>query len=154
MKKRLTLVFLVKDRKVLLAMKKRGFGAGRWNGLGGKLDPSETVETAMKREAQEEAGVMPTQYLKMAEIIFTEFDAGNKVQHLVDVYICGEWDGEPRESEEMAPKWFDIDNLPLDDMWDDDKYWLGRILAGEKLKCEFELNDNDKVIRQKIVSLR
>ena len=153
MKKRLTLVFLVKDKQVMLAMKKRGFGAGRWNGLGGKVGPEESVEDAMKREANEEAGVLPTEYEKSAEILFDEFDGDDKVQHHVDVYLCSSWGGVPRETEEMAPKWFDMNALPFGDMWDDDRYWLSRVLAGEKLKCEFELNDQDKVTSQKIENL-
>lgn len=33
--KKVTIVFLVRDDKILLAMKKRGFGEGKWNGVGG-----------------------------------------------------------------------------------------------------------------------
>ena len=150
MKKQLTLVFLIKDNRVLLAMKKRGFGAGRWNGLGGKVGADESVEDAMKREASEEAGVTPIDYKKSARILFNEFDNGEKVQHHVDVYLCSKWLSEPHETEEMAPKWFGLDDLPLEDMWDDDKYWLKRVLAGEKLSCEFELDSDDRVVSQKI----
>ena len=35
--KLLTLVFLRNGSKVLLGMKKRGFGVGKWNGFGGKV---------------------------------------------------------------------------------------------------------------------
>ena len=55
--KEMTLGFLVKDNKVLLAMKKRGFGVGRWNGIGGKLEVNESPESAMKREANEEINI-------------------------------------------------------------------------------------------------
>ena len=51
---RRTVVFLIRENQVLLAMKKRGFGEGKWNGVGGKLDPGETVEQALVRECQEE----------------------------------------------------------------------------------------------------
>ena len=36
-RKLLTLVFLREGRRVLLGMKKRGFGVGKWNGFGGKV---------------------------------------------------------------------------------------------------------------------
>lgn len=150
MTKRLTLVFLIKEGKVLLAMKKRGFGAGRWNGLGGKVDTGESYEQAMKREAREEAGVTPVEYGKSAEILFDEYDGEDKVRHHVEVFLCDAWDGEPIETEEMAPKWFDKDDLPLNDMWDDDRYWLPRVMAGEKLKCQFKLDGGDKVVSQRI----
>lgn len=34
---------------VLLGMKKRGFGAGKWNGFGGKVQPGETIEEAARQ---------------------------------------------------------------------------------------------------------
>ncbi len=49
---RRTLLFLRKNNHILLAMKKRGFGADRWNGVGGKLEPGETIEQALVRECQ------------------------------------------------------------------------------------------------------
>lgn len=151
--KRLTLVFLVKDGQVLLAMKKRGFGAGRWNGLGGKVTDDESVKEAMVREAREEAMVIPTQYERVADIVFDEMGSQDRELHKVDVFVCRAWEGEPVETEEMAPKWFRAHELPLDKMWDDDRYWLPRILDGEKLKCRFVLNDRDKVIEKKLTTL-
>ena len=40
--KLLTLVFLREGSKVLLGMKKRGFGVGKWNGFGGKVSAHRT----------------------------------------------------------------------------------------------------------------
>lgn len=59
--KRLTLVLLratidAKDQ-ILLGMKKRGFGMGKWNGFGGKVEPGETIEEGALREMAEESGV-------------------------------------------------------------------------------------------------
>ena len=47
--KLLTLVFLLKSPQVLLGYKKRGFAQGRWNGFGGKVEPSESIEQAAVR---------------------------------------------------------------------------------------------------------
>ena len=65
-----TLCFLTKDKKVLLAMKKRGFGNGRWNGVGGKLNAGETIRQAAIREAKEEIGVTVWQMEKVAVLDF------------------------------------------------------------------------------------
>lgn len=48
-----TLVFVrdPKNRKVLLGYKKRGFGMHKWNGLGGKVEPAETIEQGAIRFA-------------------------------------------------------------------------------------------------------
>ena len=41
----LTLLFVQERGKLLLGMKKRGFGKGRWNGFGGKVQVGEeTIE--------------------------------------------------------------------------------------------------------------
>ena len=53
-----TLCFLLRDGQILLAMKKRGFGEGKWNGAGGKVNAGETVEHAAVRELREEVGVL------------------------------------------------------------------------------------------------
>ena len=56
-RKVLTLVLLREESRVLLGLKKRGFGAGKWNGFGGKLEPGETVVEAAAREVKEECGL-------------------------------------------------------------------------------------------------
>ena len=48
-KKILTLVFVKEPGKILLGMKKRGFGQGRWNGFGGKVEKGETILEGAKR---------------------------------------------------------------------------------------------------------
>jgi len=39
--------------RILLGMKKRGLGIGKWNGFGGKLEPGESIEAAAARELHE-----------------------------------------------------------------------------------------------------
>ncbi len=47
------LVFILRGDEVLLAMKKRGLGTGKWNGPGGKVKGKETPEEAAIRETEE-----------------------------------------------------------------------------------------------------
>ena len=151
--KELTLLFLIKDDQLLLAMKKRGFGVGRWNGVGGKIEPGETVEQALVREAHEEIAVTPVVYEKVAEITFHENDGQTVSDMLVHVYTCGEWQGVPMESEEMAPQWFLQTELPFHTMWPDDPFWLPQILAGEHLKANFSLDSDDHIINKEVIVL-
>lgn len=148
--KQLTILFLLKDDQILLAMKKRGFGEGRYNGVGGKVEAGETLEQAVVRECQEEIGVTPIDFSKVAEIIFDEQHKGVKERLQVHVYTSKSWDGEPIETEEMAPKWFKTSKIPYDQMWADDPYWLPQVLDGKLLKCEFHLDENDKVFQQSV----
>ncbi len=148
--KQLTILFLVKPKYVLLAMKKRGFGQGRYNGVGGKVEPGETVEQAMIRECQEEICVTPIIFHKAAEITFDELLNGWRKTLDVHAFICTQWQGEPAETEEMAPQWFKTKEIPYSQMWPDDPHWLPQILDGKHLKCHFTLDDNDKVIKKSI----
>lgn len=148
-----TLCLLMKDNKILLAKKKKGFGAGRYNGAGGKLEGNETPEEAMIRETQEEIYVTPTKYEKVGLISFDEFFKGEKTRLFLHLYIVYEWEGDPTESDEMKPEWFDIKDIPYDNMFPDDKYWLPLILKGRKIKAYFEFDEEWNVLSKEIEDL-
>lgn len=151
--KELTLLFLKRNDEILLAMKKRGFGEGRWNGVGGKLEPGESVEAALLREAQEEIGVTPTSYTQVADISFDQYFKGEHALMHVNVFIATEWNGEPTESEEMKPQWYPIDALPFEAMWQDDPYWLPLVLEGKKIAATFVMDENDVITEHMITEV-
>jgi 8-oxo-dGTP pyrophosphatase MutT (NUDIX family) len=142
-----TIIFLMRDDEVLLAMKKRGFGKGRWNGVGGKQLPGEEIEQTAIREAAEEIEVIPTNLKLMAVIDFYFPLAPNDkdMNQQVWVYTTTEWKGEPRETEEMAPKWFKISEIPYKDMWSDDEIWLPQVMAGDRIRAKISFKENDAV---------
>jgi 8-oxo-dGTP pyrophosphatase MutT (NUDIX family) len=142
-----TLVLLLRGPAVLLALKKRGMGEGLWNGCGGKVNPFESAEAAAVREAFEEigVGVSPQALELMAEMSF-EYRGCEIPSWQMCVYVVREWDGEPAETEEMAPAWFQADALPLDDMWPDDRYWLPRVLRGERLRGHFVFDGQERIV--------
>jgi 8-oxo-dGTP diphosphatase len=127
------LCFLVHDGQVLLGRKKRGFGAGRIVGPGGKVEPGERPVEAAAREVAEETGLRAT-HLSEAAWITYRFPARPAWDQDARVFTTKRWTGEPAESDEMNPRWWKTDDLPLDEMWDDARYWLPRILAGERVR--------------------
>jgi len=149
-----TLLFLIKKEdgkgaQICLAMKKRGFGMGRWNGVGGKQNEGESIEDAVKREANEEIGITTSTMGKVAELAFT-FPAKPDWNQLVHVYTSSEWENEPVESEEMKPEWFGYADIPFKDMWPDDIFWLPKVLDGNLVKASFSFGEGDAILDQKV----
>lgn len=154
-----TLCFLIKKKddtisKICLAMKKRGFGEGRWNGVGGKCEKGETIIKALHREAKEEIDVDLISTQKIAELSF-HFPHKPEWTQLVHVYFADKWAGKPTESEEMKPKWFSHDILPFDDMWPDDQFWLPQVLDGKLIKGKIVFGEGNKILKKnfKIVKI-
>ncbi len=157
--RQVSLCFLIKrDRlkqKVLLAMKKRGFGQGKWNGVGGKIDREKGDKNVLDsaiRETEEEIKVKAQNFKKVAiiDFYFPEIPQEKGYDQQVHVFLVEDWDGEPAETEEMSPKWFNSKELPFDETWDDDKYWLPSVLNGKKLRAKFSFNKENKVVKKNI----
>lgn len=143
--KDVTLLFLRRDGHILLAMKKRGFGAGKWNGAGGKVEPGETVETATIRECQEEIGVTPRNLQSAGELQFY-MSHDPAFGHHAHIFTATEWAGELHETEEMRPQWFAEADIPYDQMWPDDKLWLPLLLADKSFRGVFTIGPGDEII--------
>lgn len=150
--KQATLCLLMKEGEILLAMKKRGFGVGKWNGAGGKFDPEKgdkSILDAVVREVREEIGVEVKNPEKFGLFHF-KFPHKPEWNQDVHLFLVKEWQGNPEESEEMMPKWFSLNEIPYDKMWDDDKLWLPHILKGERLKADFIFEQGDKIVKHNI----
>jgi 8-oxo-dGTP pyrophosphatase MutT (NUDIX family) len=149
--KLVTILFLRREGQLLLAMKKRGFGAGNWNGVGGKVEPGETITEGAIRECREEIGVTPLDPKLVGTIQF--FDPNDMAfYHNCHIYVADSWEGEPVESEEMRPQWYDTDAIPYDDMWPDDPLWLPLLIAGKHFEATIWVDEN-RVTKHDIVEV-
>jgi 8-oxo-dGTP diphosphatase/2-hydroxy-dATP diphosphatase len=139
MNKITTLVFVRRGDEILLGMKKRGFGEGRWDGFGGKVEPGETLLEAAKRELLEESGLVASKLHEVAQTYFDYETIPDKIHNTV--YLCDDFSGEPIETDEMRPRWFNINELPYDQMWTDEKFWVPSLFVGKQLEVTFHYKD-------------
>ena len=118
--------------EVLLGLKKTGFGAGKWVGLGGHIEPGEKPTAAAVREVEEESGLLvPADSLQHMASIEFRFPYRPSWDQDTEVFVTSVYQGDPEESDEVAPRWFAESALPLGLMWHDAQYWLPLVLAGE-----------------------
>lgn len=152
-RKVLTLCVIHEHPRVLLGLKKRGFGEGRWNGFGGKVQEGETVEEAGRRELMEEAGIALGSIERVGRLDF-EFTA--TPDEILEVHIFRGTDvqGEPTESDEMKPQWFHVDEIPFAGMWPDDKHWLPMLLEGKKFCGRFLFGEGDAILEMDLSEMK
>ncbi|KAI4457136.1 78-dihydro-8-oxoguanine triphosphatase [Holotrichia oblita] len=145
-----TLIFIKNSEKILLGLKKRGFGAGKWNGFGGKVEKNESILDGAIRELKEESNLTVTRS-DMKYLGYVRYDLTESLQtDIVYVFIATKFSGNLAETEEMSPKWFKIDEIPYDKMWVDSKDWLPIVLRNRGLLAKYVLS-GERDIQKKSV---
>lgn len=140
--RRVCVAYLLREHdgrtQVLLGRKKRGLGEGLFVGLGGKFEEGETAQDATVREIDEEAGLTVSRdALDHRGDLYYFFPDRPAWSQRSTVFVVTSWLGEPSPSDELDPVWFDVEALPLDEMWDDAKHWLPGVLIGGHVSHEF-----------------
>jgi 8-oxo-dGTP diphosphatase len=135
------------DREVLLGRKKTGFGVGKIVGLGGHVEVGETPIQAAAREITEEVSLhVAVAELRDAATVTFRFPARPAWNMRVAVFTADNITGRAVESDEIDPHWYAVDDLPVQDMWDDNRYWLPQVLNGQRLRAEFVFADDCQTV--------
>jgi 8-oxo-dGTP diphosphatase len=125
---RATLLFVVERAasRILLIEKKRGLGAGKVNGPGGRIEPGESPLDAALREVREELGVEAVGATEHGLLRFQFVDGYALHCHVFRARGCV---GTPVETDEATPLWTPLDAIPWSRMWADDALWLPLLLT-------------------------
>lgn len=143
-----TLVFVVKDGKILLIDKKTGIGKGKVNGPGGKIEKGESAEACAIRECQEELGITVSNLQYCGEHRF-QFVDGLTIH--VWVYLTSDFEGVPTESDEANPLWVSLDAIPYEKMWEDDAIWIPMMLRDEQFRGRW-IFDGDRMLDYELLT--
>ncbi len=146
-RERATLCFLIQDGKILLIRKKRGLGAGKINGPGGRIEPGEEPHECAVRETAEEVGLTPRNVQNRGELHF-QFADGYSLH--CTVFIANEYTGELMETDEALPIWTPLESIPYEEMWADDIHWLPGVVSGGTFRGYFHF-DGEKMLSKHLV---
>ena len=120
-----TLCYLKMDGKTLMIhriKKENDMHQGKWNGLGGKLNPGESPEDCVIREVREESGLIISDPLMKGFLTFPRF--ANEEDWYAFVFVARKIEGQLIESEEGVLKWIDDEQLLNLDLWEGDLIFL------------------------------
>jgi 8-oxo-dGTP diphosphatase len=123
-----TLCYLKVDGKTLMIhriKKENDMHHGKWNGLGGKLNPGETPEECVIREVREESGLTIMKPRLKGLLTFPRF--ANDEDWYAFVYVAREFSGDLIDSAEGVLKWIDDEKLLELDLWAGDYIFLPRL---------------------------
>jgi 8-oxo-dGTP diphosphatase len=97
---------------------------GKYNGLGGKLEPDEDVAAGMRREIIEEAGIECVKMSLRGTISWPGF--GKRGEDWFGfVFVIEEFRGTPFErNDEGTLEWIDIDAIEALPLWEGDRHFL------------------------------
>lgn len=97
---------------------------GKYNGLGGKLEPDEDVAAGMRREIAEEAGIEVTSMQLRGTLSWPGFGKQGE-DWLGFIFLVDGFTGTPLErNPEGALEWVPLERLDSLPMWEGDRHFL------------------------------
>lgn len=126
-----TLCYLEQDGKYLMLYrnkKEQDPNAGKWIGVGGKLEDGETPEQCLLREVREETGLELTEYAYRGKIVFWLDPWEDEITYL---YTATGFRGEiDKACSEGELRWVSFDEILDLNLWEGDRLFLKELIAG------------------------
>lgn len=121
---------------------------GKWNGLGGKLEPGETPEECAAREILEESGLTVRDLVFKGLLTFPGF--ANDEDWYAFIFVVSDFSGELIDSPEGTLAWVEDASLLELNLWEGDRLfipWLDRpgVFSGKFVYANGRLIDHQVV---------
>ena len=116
---------------------------GKWNGLGGKLEPGETPEECAQREILEESGLAVKNLIWKGLITFPGF--ANEEDWYTFIFVSDDFEGQLIDSPEGDLEWIDDVELNNLNLWDGDRIFLEWLDRPELFSAKFVYKDGNFV---------
>ena len=119
--------------------KQNDMHAGKWNGLGGKLEQGETPEECAIREVEEESGLRMVDPVMRGFLTFPQFSKGE--DWYVFVFVANHYQGKMIDSTEGELAWIDDDRLLKLNLWEGDRLFIPWLDRPQFFSAKFEYRD-------------
>ena len=131
-----TICHVIRGQRLLLKKANRGLSVGKWNAPGGKFESGEGPEECARREVFEETGLRVSQLFRHGALTFV-MDGGKTLHTRAHLFSTSNAKGRVRSSDEGPVKWFPLDGLPFNEMWEDDRLWIPLMLRNIQFNATF-----------------
>lgn len=138
-----TLCYVRKDGKTLMVhrnKKANDMHQGKWNGLGGKLEPGETPEECCIRELYEETGLIVRNPQLKGLITFPGFS--NDEDWYTFLFVITDFDGQLIDSPEGELEWVEDDRLLELNLWEGDRIFIPWLEQPGFFSAKYVYKDN------------
>jgi 8-oxo-dGTP diphosphatase len=133
--------YMIRDNKVLLGVR-----------IGGGIEEGESSDDALKREILEEIEVQVTDFQKVGHVVC--LSPHHPSWNLsVDIYLVTGFKGEPKKTEDIDPRWYPKDELPLEKMWLDNRLTARMVLDGKRIAGTFLYGPDGQIMEQDLREL-
>ncbi len=141
-----TMCYLERDEKYLMLHRikeKDDINQGKWLGVGGHFEGSESPEECVRREIWEETGLTATAWQFRGMVTFVLDDNPPEYIH---IFTCTDWTGTMHDTDEGVLEWIPKEEVPHLNLWEGDRIFLKLLLEDAPFFSLKMIYQGDKLV--------